>query len=136
MEIVKAVIKRLPLPRSLKNFLLFPPGDFYSPIPSLREVKKNEDKIFGPPPQQLSAIDLNTEEQLALFDELKKYYPTIPFKEYQTDGLRYCYENPMYSYSDAIILHTMIRHLKPKNIIEVGSGYSSCVILDTNELFF
>jgi hypothetical protein len=30
----------------------------------------------------------------------------------------------------------MIRHLKPRRIIEVGSGYSSCVILDTNELFF
>jgi hypothetical protein len=29
----------------------------------------------------------------------------------------------------------MIRHLQPKRIIEVGSGYSSCVTLDTNELF-
>lgn len=29
----------------------------------------------------------------------------------------------------------MIRHINPKKIIEVGSGYSSCVILDTNELF-
>ena len=30
----------------------------------------------------------------------------------------------------------MIRRLKPKKIIEVGSGYSSCCMLDTNELFF
>ena len=120
MEIVKAVLKRLPLPRSLKSFLLFPPGHFYSPIPSLREVKKNEARIFGHVPQQLSAIDLNTEEQLALFDELKRYYPSIPFKEHRSDRLRYFYENEMYSYSDAIILHTMIRHLKPKTIIEVG----------------
>ena len=27
-------------------------------------------------------------------------------------------------------------HRKPRRIIEVGSGYSSCVILDTNDLFF
>jgi len=30
----------------------------------------------------------------------------------------------------------MIRFLKPKRIIEIGSGYSSCVTLDTNDLFF
>jgi hypothetical protein len=30
----------------------------------------------------------------------------------------------------------MIRHLQPRRIIEVGSGFSSCVTLDTNELFF
>lgn len=30
----------------------------------------------------------------------------------------------------------MMRDLCPKKIIEVGSGYSSCISLDTNELFF
>ena len=38
-----------------------------------------------------------------------------------------------YSYSDAIFLSSMIRHAKPKQIIEVGSGYSSCA---TNPLPF
>ncbi|MBM4145209.1 MAG: class I SAM-dependent methyltransferase, partial [Nitrospira sp.] len=44
--------------------------------------------------------------------------------------------NPAYLYSDAIILYCMIRHTQPKKIIEVGSGYSSCVMLDTNDIFF
>ena len=30
----------------------------------------------------------------------------------------------------------MIRYLKPKQIIEVGSGFSSSVMLDTNQMFF
>jgi predicted O-methyltransferase YrrM len=30
----------------------------------------------------------------------------------------------------------MIRHLQPERIIEIGSGNSSCLMLDTNELFF
>lgn len=30
----------------------------------------------------------------------------------------------------------MIREFKPKRIIEVGSGYSSCLMLDTSELYF
>lgn len=34
------------------------------------------------------------------------------------------------------MLYSMIRHFRPKRIIEVGSGYSSCATLDTNESFF
>ena len=30
----------------------------------------------------------------------------------------------------------MIRHIEPNRIIEVGSGFSSCLILDTNDLHF
>lgn len=44
--------------------------------------------------------------------------------------------NDYYSYGEGIILFCMIRHIQPKRIIEVGSGFSSAVILDTNELFF
>lgn len=30
----------------------------------------------------------------------------------------------------------MLRHLMPKKVIEIGSGFSSCATLDTNEMFF
>ena len=30
----------------------------------------------------------------------------------------------------------MMRRVKPKRIVEVGSGYSSCCMLDTNDAFF
>jgi hypothetical protein len=48
---------------------------------------------------------------------------------------RYYFGNSMYCYSDAIFLYSMIRYFNPKRIIEVGSGFSSAVILDTNEHF-
>ncbi len=136
MDIIRSLLKRMPLPRPVRNFLLIPPGHFYSPIPSLREVRRAEGKIFAPPPDHLPGIDLNSDEQLLFFDQLKAFYPALPFVEHRSERMRYYYENDMYSYSDAIVLHCMIRHLKPKRIIEVGSGYSSCVTLDTNELFF
>jgi len=60
----------------------------------------------------------------------------MPFDPEKTSNLRYFFENPMYPYSDAIFQHWMIRHAHPRRIIEIGSGYSSCVTLDTNELFF
>jgi hypothetical protein len=60
----------------------------------------------------------------------------MPFNANKQDHLRYQFENGSYSYTDAIVLYSMIRNLKPKRIIEVGSGHSSAVMLDTNELFF
>ena len=68
--------------------------------------------------------------------KLREFYDEQPFSAQKTAGRRYWFENPAYSYSDAILLYCMMRHLRPRRIIEVGAGYSSGAILDTNELFF
>jgi len=112
-----------------------PPGHFYSPIPSRDEVRRDEKKIFRIP-EEVAGVDLNLQEQLLTLAALADYYKELPFHAEKAAGLRYWFENSMYSYSDAICLYAMIRHLKPRQIVEVGSGYSSCVMLDTNELFF
>jgi len=113
-----------------------PPGHFYSPVPSLEKIKRDESKIFGSIPRNIPGLDLHESEQLTLLDDFVQYYESMPFQPHKVEGLRYYFENPAYSYSDAIFLHCMIRHLKPRRIIEIGSGFSSCVTLDTNELFF
>lgn len=119
-----------------KNPYFVYPGHFYSPIPSIDEIKKNESSIFGEFPRNIIGLELQEAEQLRLLEKFVAYYDEMPFQAQRCEGLRFYYENPAYSYSDAIMLHCMIRHLKPKNIIEVGSGFSSCMTLDTNELFF
>lgn len=116
--------------------LLYPLGHFFSPLPDIREIKANEHRIFDRSRQELPGIDLRHKQQLELFEKLSAFYKELPFKDQPTDGLRYGFINDSYSYSDAICLYSMLRLLSPKKIIEVGSGYSSCVILDTNERFF
>jgi len=113
-----------------------PPGHFYSPIPCIDEIKAKKKEIFDTILKDIQGIDLNDHGQIILFNEFRKYYKELPFEAHKKENLRYFFENPSYSYSDAIILYCMIRHVRPKRIIEVGSGYSSCVILDTNEIFF
>ena len=112
-----------------------PPGHALSPIPSLTEVKQRESVIYAVP-REIPGVDLNEAGQLRLFDELRQFYAEQPFPEQQTAGRRYWFCNPAYSYSDGILLYCMMRYLRPRRIIEVGSGYSSAAILDTNELFF
>jgi hypothetical protein len=75
-------------------------------------------------------------EQLKLLDTFVSYYNGIPFSETKTENLRYYFINGYYSYFDGIFLYCMLRYLQPKNVVEIGSGFSSCITLDTNELFF
>ncbi len=84
----------------------------------------------------MPGIALDEPMQLALLEDLKVFYDEMRFPRERSGAFRYWYENPAYSYSDAIFLHCMIRHARPKRIIEVGSGYSSAMTLDTSELHF
>jgi hypothetical protein len=110
-------------------------GHFYSPIPSLQEIRKHRDVIFDVP-EELPGIDLREKEQLGLVEIFaRQYYGDQPFREEQTDGLTYFFDNEAFRHSDALMLHAMLRHFRPRNFIEIGTGFSSCVTLDTNRLF-
>lgn len=114
-----------------------PPGHFYSPVPDVDEILLNEHNIWRKPlpRREIPGIDLREEAQLGLFREFLAYYHEQPFAAHKQEHLRYYFENENYSYSDAIFLYCMLRHLRPRRFIEVGSGFSSCVTLDTDELF-
>ena len=114
---------------------LWPPGHFYSPIPRLEDLRRDEARIFDVS-REIPGVDLDEGGQLKLLEKLSVHYPGMDFPEHRETRRRYWFENSAYSYGDAIFLHCMIRHLQPKRIIEVGSGHSSCMILDTNEMHF
>ena len=81
-------------------------------------------------------INFNDEKQLLLLNELKSHYKELPFSKEKTDDLRYYFHNNWFGEADGVFYFFMLRYLKPKQIIEIGSGFSSCVLLDSNELFF
>jgi predicted O-methyltransferase YrrM len=113
----------------------YPPGHYYSPLVSVEEIASNEKTIFSLE-RDLHGISLNKEEQVALLHQLQPLYNATPYLNQTASGLRYYFNNNTFEHSDAIFLQLLIRHLKPRKIIEIGSGFSSAVMLDTNELFF
>ena len=112
-----------------------PPGHFYSPIADPKEVDQFAAQVFNQDRRTLPAINLRENEQMELLQALSVYYPELPFAETKQEGLRYYYGNDLYCHCDAILLYSMIRHFRPRKIIEAGSGFSSSVILDTNDRF-
>jgi hypothetical protein len=138
------LLNKLPYIRGLhQEHLLFwenscyPVGHYASPIVLVDNIKKREHEIWNKAIiDSIPGIDLRVDEQIKLVGSFSKYYADIPFKPGKQPNLRYYYDNEYYLYTDGIVLFSMIRHIKPSRIIEIGSGFSSAIMLDTNELFF
>lgn len=113
----------------------YPPGHFYSAVFNVAELQTREEKIWkGMENPRLGGIDLNDGGQAELVAMMERYYGEMPFGK-DLPGLRYSFENDFYSYTDGTILYSMMRHFQPKKIVEVGSGHSSALMLDTKEHF-
>jgi predicted O-methyltransferase YrrM len=108
----------------------YPPGHYYSPIVSKDSISSKASIDYN---QLIGGIDLQDDSQFKLLNVLKENYTNalFPFKKHP--DLRYYFENDYFSFSDGIFLSLLMRHFKPESIIEVGSGFSSAVMLDTNE---
>ena len=113
----------------------YPPGHYYSPVPDLDEVRARERQIFDRSSAHLKGIDLRTDEQLALLPDFARHYAEQPFGDEPVDGLRYGFANTYFGYGDGLALYAMLRHLRPKRLVEVGSGWSSALALDVNDRF-
>jgi hypothetical protein len=98
---------------------------FYSPIPDLHQLGAGAfDRRSA-----LPGIDLDLDRQLALVAE-RLAEPMTEFCPPTTQGADphvYAIENPSYSHLDAAVLYGMIRALKPRQVIELGSGHSTLV---------
>ena len=138
---LKNLVKRLPgiskivahRDRLLESYGFVPPGHYLSPIISIDEYLQDEIKLAAAPPTQMLGIDLNLAGQLDMLQKLSPFWHQSLFTNEPTPANRYYTNNPAFGSSDAFSLHGMIRHFKPKRLIEVGSGLSSCVTLDVNE---
>jgi len=135
MKLLRRVLHAIPGMQQLLFLRGSLTGHFYSPIPSLKEVRADRKTIFEVP-RDIPGVEMREAEQLRLMEVFaEKYYRDQPFREDRVEGLTYFFNNVPFRHADAIALHCMLRHFRPRKIIEIGSGFSSCVTLDTNKLF-
>lgn len=109
------------------------PGHFYSPIPGdddiarAIEAKHNFKWTYDLPPDvdliRRRTENLITSEAARLYDYLLHWEKL------------YSIESQMFVLADAIALWGLIANLKPKRIIEVGSGHSTALMLDAKHFY-
>ncbi|HYI96326.1 MAG TPA: class I SAM-dependent methyltransferase [Bryobacteraceae bacterium] len=108
----------------------FPPGHFYSPIPSLSSVFKREAKIFDMPPE-IPGVDLNVDYQVEVLSALSDLCADQPFIAEGPSPTRFQSPNDNFSAGEACVYYGLLRYWRPRRVIEIGSGYSTLVLLDT-----
>jgi hypothetical protein len=75
--------------------------------------------------RDLPGIDWNDAVQLELLAKFTFQDELQAFRRSTPGTLAYSYENENFVGGDADLLYSMIRHLRPSRMIEVGSGYST-----------
>jgi len=110
----------------------YSPGHYHSPVPGVDDVNGVDWDALGRS-RNIPGVDLREQEQLELLDRMAAFYPELPFPKEQDEVHRFYLHNSWFSYADAIVLYGMLRHFRPARVIEVGSGYSSALMLDTRD---
>lgn len=110
------------------------PGHYYSPVVDLADLAARKDVIWKRD-KKLAGIDLNVEAQESLFDALIDSSKKIPFTAGKTSQYRYYFDNKTYTHADGLVLFTMLNTYRPKKLMEVGSGFSSALIMDTKDAY-
>ena len=90
------------------------PIHYYEPLPDFRSI--TPDQITRR--REFPGIDFKWHDELALLNELTVYRDELSTLEFNFD-------NGFFSGFDAAVYYSLIRHLKPERIIEIGGGYST-----------
>jgi len=101
------------------------PNHYYWPVPDFSELEKRT----WPAPQIPVGFDLELGKQLEFLERVVPRYAEEWASESAAIGsVGYTFSNGFFEVVDAEIAYCLVRHLKPKRIIEVGGGYSSRVM--------
>ncbi len=113
----------------------YPAGHFYSPLPDLADVEARQDLLFDRSGRECPGVTIDDAGQLALLDGFAQFAADWCFPQTQEAGFRYYTQQRVFERFDAMILFAMMRQLAPRRVVEVGSGFSSALMLDTDDRF-
>jgi hypothetical protein len=119
---------RLGSPWSLfeQRGLLPIPLHYYHPYPASRELAASG---FWERRSELRGVEVDLSACLALLEELgRRFGEECDWPEHSGDPHVYHASNGSFGFASAAVAHAMVRHLEPRRVIEVGSGYSTHIL--------
>ncbi len=118
---------------SLQDFVAR--GHYYSPLPDIDEGAAHADEMSRRSPDDgLADINLNADGQERLLGQMADVASEFDWPDRQNADRRYYCDQPWYGKPDGFVLYSIFRLLKPRRVIEIGSGFSSALMLDIREL--
>lgn len=135
MKLIRRVgVYRMRVSRSIFFHVgVFPIRDhYYEPLFSPARLRRPLDED-----RPLPGIDFNVDEQLDWLTKFTFGEELLRIRSAPAGPQEYYYQNGNFGHGDAEYFYSLIRLLKPKRIVEVGSGFSTllaCIAIEANVL--
>lgn len=100
----------------------FLPVHYYSPIPDTRQLRKRSELLTQEHP--MYGVYLREDAQFGILNLLKGYEEEYRQAGNGIFGITQS-EMPSFAPINALALYSLVRHFKPKRVIEVGAGMST-----------
>jgi hypothetical protein len=105
-----------------ENNLCLTPSRFYNQIPSIRELTEG----FEHTEERPYEFDFFSREQVVeTISRLSAF--NSEFDPPLEGDTGFAWKNPAFSYSDAMAYYCFVRLLRPKRVLEIGSGFSTAI---------
>jgi len=115
----------------------WPNGHFYSPVHSIDDLKAYDMVLNRSKRKFADAIPGFSEKRIVKeFNDVKKYFKDFDYPMEDDGKSRFYSKNISLSLMDSLVIFSMIMKNKPKRIVEIGSGFSSGLMMEINERYF
>ena len=129
--------KKLKLEGGEESTFGHPKGHYYSPVHSAHDLKnftqvseRNRKKFAD------SIPGFSEKRMINEFNGIKPYFKEFNFPKVDNGKNRFYVNNVSLSLMDSLCIFSVIRRYKPKRIVEIGSGFSSGLMMEINEKYF
>jgi hypothetical protein len=112
----------------------WPPGHFYSPVVSAGDIERHRERVYAAAADRdLPGLALDLDAQLEMLERIGAAAEGHPWRERPHGGLRYGFDNPNFGPGESLVLWGMLSQLAPRQVIEIGAGWSTRAILDVRD---
>jgi len=109
-------------------------GHYYSPLPVIAEAAAYAEGLSTRSPREpLAGIALNGEAQKERLAWVRADETTFDWPADPRPDLRFYTNQDFFNAADALTLYSLMMRVRPRRIVEIGSGFSSALMLDVRE---
>jgi hypothetical protein len=108
------------------------PANFYSATPTIQDISTSFEYTAGVEPPYLDPALFDNRKMREVLDRLRPFAAEFqpPLDASENDERRFFWNNPLFSYSDAMAYYCFLRCYRPATVVEIGSGFSTLVAVE------
>jgi predicted O-methyltransferase YrrM len=111
-----------------------PRGHYYSPLPDIEFAAEfSRGAMRRAPAAAIPGVRLDLETQKPVIDAMLSVAAGFDWPDRAAPERRFFNDNRWFDKPDAFTLYAVMQTIKPARIIEIGSGFSSALMLDTRQ---